>query len=464
MAIPEFKSNTIVRRQFLQIGAYGALAATLNGAYALRSLACSNVASPIKSCILVMHYGGPSHIDSWDMKPDGPADVRGEYKPIATDVPGRIICEHLPRMSRLVDKVAIIRSMHHPMTNHNAAMYEALAGRLPTGGDIDVLPANRTDDCPSYGSTLTYLTEHGDLPRGPLPITHVALPHVLHNVVDLAGQNAGFLGERYDPLQVTSDPNDPKFRVDELSLPSDVPVNRLEDRISLLNELNDSDIHRAQQMQAYRERASTLIRNEQVQNVFNVRQEPDSIRDRYGRHTFGQSMLLARRLVEAGVPFVNVNDKRINGQNANWDSHEKIFPRHKELLPPMDQGLSALIEDLEQRGMLESTLVVSMGEFGRTPKVNGNAGRDHWPFCYHIVLSGGGVDAGATYGASDRMGAYPVENPVTPGDLAATLYWRFGIDPKREIHDGFGRPFRLATGRPLTSLFPHVGQPNDRSE
>jgi len=450
-------TNQVRRRQFLQFGAYGSLAATLNFGLLRQSAASATSAKSIKTCILVVHYGGPSQLDTWDMKPDSPAEIRGEYKPIATKIPGRIVCEHLPLMAQLADKVAIIRSMHHRMTNHNAAMYEALVGRLPDGGDNEILPASRTRDFPSYGSVISYLSEFGDVPRPRLPLTHVALPHILHNVVDLAGQNAGFLGGRYDPLQITSDPNDPDFRVDSLELPADTPAERLAARRDLLARLDTFDGDRADpQFRAYRERAFELLRNKDVARAFEIRSEPPRVRDRYGRHKFGQSMLLARHLVEAGVPFINVNDKRVNGQLANWDSHKTIFPRHKELLPVMDQGLSALIEDLEQRGLLDSTLVVSMGEFGRTPKINGNAGRDHWPRCFHVLLSGGGVDAGRTYGASDQIGAYPDEHPVTPRDLAATLFWRFGIDPEHEIHDVFGRPFRLATGRPLQSLFSGV--------
>jgi len=277
---------------------------------------------------------------------------------------------------------------------------------------------------------------------------------VLHNVVDLAGQHAGFLGGRYDPLQITSDPNDPNFRVDSLSLPGDVSSDRLLARRSLLDNLAPLPVGGSgSQIPVYRERAFELLCNRQVHRAFDMHVEPAPVRERYGRNRFGQSMLLARRLVEAGVPFINVNDKRVNSQNTNWDSHETIFPRHKELLPVMDQGLSALIEDLDQRGQLESTLVISMGEFGRTPKINGNAGRDHWPHCYHVVLSGGGVNAGMTWGKSDHIGAYPEHRPVTPDDLAATLFWRFGVDPQHEIADHLGRPFRLATGRPMAELF-----------
>lgn len=447
-------TQTYHRRGFLQLGAYSALAATLNGTRAGRSLAAADAPNRIQSCILVMHYGGPSHLDTWDMKPRAPAEIRGEFKPIATNVPGRFVCEHLPRMARIVDQVALIRSMHHPMTNHNSAMYEALAGRLPEGGDIDVLPADRARDGPSYGSAISYLAEKGEFPRPQLPLTHVALPHVMHNVVDLAGQTAGFLGSRYDPLQLTSDPNDPNFRVDALELPDHISPERLTARKGLLSRMQSSDAAQdSRVMRAYGDRAYELLQSPAVRQAFDIHIEPDLVRDRYGRHKFGQSMLLARRLVESGVPFINVNDKQYNGQRANWDSHTSNFPRHQELLPAMDQGLSALIEDLDQRGLLESTLVISMGEFGRSPKINGNAGRDHWPQCYHVLLSGGGVEGGSMFGSSDRIGAFPEENPVAPGDLAATLFWRFGIDPSHEIHDAFGRPFRLATGQPLKSLF-----------
>lgn len=446
------------RRDFLRWSALASLAGMLhcrdrrfpNAAQA----AASSPRAPetLRACIFVMHYGGPSHLDTWDMKPKAAAEIRGEYQPIATNVPGRFVCEHLPRLSRLVDKVAVIRSMHHKMTNHNAAMYEALVGRGPDGGDNELLPANRARDFPSYGAALTYLVEHQKRARPRLPLNHVALPHVLHNVVDLAGQTAGFLGGRYDPLQVKADPNHPQFRVHALRLPSDIPKQRLATRRSLLNRL--TTLHLSDnEIPVYRERAFELLGNAAVRKAFDIHAEKPQVRDRYGRNKFGQSLLLARRLVEAGVPFVNVNDKRVNSQNTNWDSHQTIFPRHRELLPAMDQGLSALLEDLDQRGLLNSTLVVSMGEFGRTPRVNAQAGRDHWPHCYSVLLSGGGVRAGLAYGDSDSIGAYPAERPVTPGDLAATLFHRFGVDPRHEIHDPQGRPFRLATGRPLRELF-----------
>jgi uncharacterized protein (DUF1501 family) len=207
-------------------------------------------------------------------------------------------------------------------------------------------------------------------------------------------------------------------------------------------------------LQENQRRAYELIGSHEVQTAFEIEREADPVRERYGRHRLGQSLLLARRLVEAGVRFINVNDKIRNGQEENWDSHQQVFPRHKhDLLPPADQAYSALIEDLHQRGLLDSTLVIAMGEFGRTPKINGSAGRDHWPNCYSVVLAGGGVRGGTVYGASDNIGAFPAAEPVTPGDLAATIFFRFGLDPRQEIHDSLGRPYRLADGEPLHKLF-----------
>jgi hypothetical protein len=207
-------------------------------------------------------------------------------------------------------------------------------------------------------------------------------------------------------------------------------------------------------MQAYYDKALGLLESPRVKQAFALADEDDKTRDHYGRNRLGQSLLLARRLVESGVPLVTVYDGVHNGQDANWDSHLKVFERHRDhLLPPADQGLAALIDDLDARGLLDSTLVIALGEFGRTPKINGAAGRDHWPYCFTVLFSGGGVRGGSTYGASDKSGAYPDSDPVTPGDLAATLYWRLGFDPQREIHDLSGRPFRIAEGKPLSSLF-----------
>ncbi|HEY1861487.1 MAG TPA: DUF1501 domain-containing protein, partial [Gemmataceae bacterium] len=245
------------------------------------------------------------------------------------------------------------------------------------------------------------------------------------------------------------DPSAPDFHLSAFDGTSD-----LSGRADLLRHLDPAPLSgRAARADAYRERALRLIASPEVRRLFDISKEPQRLRERYGQHCLGQSLLLARRLVEGGVNFVAAFDGRINGQNANWDSHEKLFARHRQLIPPSDQAFSALIEDLDARGLLESTLVVAMGEFGRTPKMNNTAGRDHWPDCYTAVLAGGGVHGGAVYGASDKIAAYPAKDPATPADIAATIFWRFGIDPATEVRDQTDRPFRLAEGEPLTRLF-----------
>jgi hypothetical protein len=442
------------RRRFLQAGGLAFLGNCLapfvkNSAQCAQSLP----ASTIRSCILLFYYGGPSHLDTWDMKPGAPAEVRGEFRPIATRVPGVHVCEHLPHCAALMDKLAVIRSMHHPMRNHNSAAVEALCGRTPLGGDLELL-ADNLNSFPCYGAVLSWQRPGN---RG-VP-AHVALPHVMYNVVQLPGQTAGFLGATYNAFQVSRDPNAPGFGIDGLELPADLPLRRLDDRRSLLA-LFDSHRRGMERdagrggMTTFQERAFHLIRSDQVRRAFELSRESDRLRERYGRNTLGQSLLLARRLVEAGVRFINVNDKITNGQLANWDSHENNFGRLKnDLLPPADRAFSALVEDLDSRGLLATTLVIAIAEFGRTPRINGNAGRDHWPDCFSVVLAGGGVHGGTVHGASDRIAAFPATDPVTPGDLAATIYWRLGFDYSAEMRDLTGRPYRLADGEPIWRLF-----------
>ena len=440
---------TVNRRQLIQIGGIACLGLSLPRL--LRAEANQPASSStLKSCILIYYYGGPSHLDTWDLKANAPAEVRGLFRPIATRVPGLFIGEHLPHSARITDKLTIIRSFHHPMRNHNSAAVESLCGRTPLRGDLELLD-NDPNSFPCYGSVLSALS-----PGRPDMPTHVALPHVMHNVVMLPGQTAGYLGAAHNPFQVTNDPNREDFRVGELELPGDMTAARLDDRRSLLASLDARarQADRRGSMNVFQQRAFDLLRSEQVRRAFDLSRENAGTRDRYGRNTLGQSLLLARRLVEAGVRFVNVNDKITNGQLANWDSHENNFNRLKDdLLPPADCAYSALIEDLDARGDLDSTLVVAIAEFGRTPRINANAGRDHWPDCFSIVLAGGGIRGGTVYGASDRFGAYPALDPVTPGDLAATIFSRFGLGPETEVRDVTGRPYRLAEGEPLRVLF-----------
>jgi hypothetical protein len=434
---------TLTRRRLLTSGALGLGLVGLSRVRAAGLPSAAVSSNPIRSCVLVFFYGGPSHLDTFDPKPGAPAEVRGAYRTIATAVPGLRVCEHLPRVARVLDRCALVRGLHHPMRNHNSAAAEALTGRTPAGGDQELL----TDDprgVPTLGSAVSFALG----PRGGV-LPYVALPYTLYNVVQLPGQSPGLLGGAFDRFQVTGDPNAPDFRIAAFDGASD-----LGDRATLLRGLDTSALPGpAGRCAVTRDRAVRLLASPEVRRLFDIRTEPPRLRDRYGRHRLGQSLLLARRLVEGGVSFVAAFDGQTNGQDANWDSHEKLFPRHGQLIPPADQALSALIEDLEVRGLLDTTLVLALGEFGRTPRVNGSAGRDHWPDCFTALLAGGGVTGGAAFGSSDKIGAYPATDPVTPADLAATVFWRFGIDPATEVRDQTARPFRLSDGEPIRRPF-----------
>jgi hypothetical protein len=454
------------RRRLLTVGGLGALGLTVPALLKAESApggagqeaGAGRGPAPVRSCILVFYYGGPSHVDTYDMKPKAPAEVRGPFGSIATSAPGLRVCEHLPQTGRVMDRLAVLRAVHHPMSNHNAAAFATLCGRNPAKGDLELLSDDRNDP-PCYGATLGALLP----PRRGLP-TAVALPHVMYNVVQLPGQDAGFLGSAHAPFQVNADPAAPDFRLSDLDLPGELTIDRLDDRAELLRRL-DARRRRVEEhgeagtplpdpSDVYTEKAFGLLHSQAVRTAFDLAREDPRLRDRYGRTKLGQSMLLARRLIEAGVRFVTVYDGQHNGQLANWDSHADNFPRHKDdLLPPADRAFAALIDDLTARGLLDETLVIAMGEFGRTPKINGTAGRDHWPYCYSVILAGGGVRGGIAYGSSDKLGAYPDADAVTPSDLAATLFWRLGLDPAREMIDLTGRPYKLADGRPIRAVF-----------
>jgi hypothetical protein len=435
------------RRALLRIGGLGGFGLSL--ANVLRAEAA---AAPLRSCLLIFYYGGPSHLDTWDMKPGAPREVRGAFATIASSVPGIHVGEHLPHTARVVDRLTIIRSVHHPMTNHNAAAFATLSGRMPARDDP--LLSDNANDPPCLGSVLSR-----QLAGRPGVPTFVALPHVMYNVVQLPGQAAGFLGAAHAPFQITGDPNAARVRLGELELPGDLSLERLDHRAALLRlvdgQLRRQGAHAAEESRdVYFGKAMDILRSQALRRAFRLDEEDPKLRDRYGRTKHGQSLVLARRLIERGVRFVAVYDHQRNGQLANWDAHENVFSRlEHDLLPPADRAFAALIDDLSQRGLLESTLVVALGEFGRTPKINRNAGRDHWPHCFSVLLAGGGVRGGVVHGASDSFGAYPDRDGVTPADLAATLLWRFGLDPAAEILDRTDRPFRLAEGQPLRGLF-----------
>jgi hypothetical protein len=468
-------ADRLTRRSMLKCGASG-LGLTLAGLQQAWGSAqpVATTLPAIKSCIIVFYYGGPSHLDTYDMKPGAPAEVRGEFKPISTTVPGLYVSEHLPQMSRVMHKVALVRSMHHQNRLHDSASTEALTGRQsPVGDREEFAPIKQF--FPNHGSTLSHLRRQTQL-----DVPHAALPFVFHNVIDVPCQGGGFLGTTYDPLQINVDPDSRTYRAGALALPTGQSPSLLTDRRKLLETLQVKSIQDAQtatsrRWQLFSDKAFQLLGSESLRQALDLSHESTQMRDRYGygvtpvsvgegggggngaemgfaKQMRGQNLLLARRLVEAGVPFVNVFDFRQQGQN--WDAHFKNFNQHKtHLLPLADQSLSALIDDLDERGLLDTTLVVAMGEFGRTPKINNDGGRDHWPDCYTVLLAGGGIRGGTVYGASDRMGAFPSIDPVSPADLAATIFWRFGIDPASEIHDLTGRPWKIADGQPVHSLF-----------
>jgi hypothetical protein len=462
----------LTRRQLLQFTG-GALGLSLGGLWSAEAASRAPLPTqqPIRACILIFYYGGPSHIDTFDLKPAAPAEVRGDFKPIATSVPGVQVCEHLPRLARLMHKIALVRSVHHEARLHDSAAIHVLTGRPLDGPDRELF-APQPQFYPCHGSAVAHLRR-----KSRSDVSFASLPFTFRNVHDVPCQGGGFLGTGCDPLRIEVDLAQRRYQIEMLRRPDGLTRPRSLDRRQLLHALEITDRNRVA-VPAWRglcEKAYRLLDSEAVRVALDIRREPPSVRERYGfdldpaavgegggggngaemgvaRQMRGQNLLLARRLVEAGVPFVTIYDFKQQGQN--WDAHFKGSNQHRRfLLPIADRSLSALLEDLDARGLLDSTLVVAMGEFGRTPKINRDGGRDHWPDCYTVLLAGGGVHGGAVYGSSDRIGAYPASDPVTPGDLAATIFCRFGLDPAAEIHDQAGRPHRLADGRPIRRLF-----------
>jgi hypothetical protein len=445
------------RRELLKVGALGLAGLTLPAL--LRAEAAPNRRRRARAVIFLNQFGGPSHIDTWDLKPAAPDNIRGEFRPITTSVPGTHVCEHLPRLARLADRYCLLRAVSHRMRNHNSASYYCLTGVPPPIDDIRL--RDTLDLYPAYGSSVARLrpADNG------MP-SFVAYPYQLRDGSVTPGQHASFLGKRYDPLFFREDPNSPTFRLPELSLPASLTPARLEDRRSLLRLLDEQ----AQTLEAsattrgleeYYERAFGMLASQRVRQAFDLGQEPARLRQRYGRTTYGQSCLLARRLVEAGVRFVTVYFAAtigMGGGSGGWDTHYHNFTDlRNRLLPLTDQSVSALLEDLDERGLLAETLVVWMGEFGRSPRIGANPrfapdGRDHWPQCYSVLLAGGGVRGGLVHGASDRIGGFPVQGRVRPDDIAATLFSCLGIDPATEVRDPLGRPLPISRGMPITEI------------
>jgi len=419
-----------------------------------QSAAPAGAARKQKSMILIFLTGAPSHIDTFDMKPEAPAEIRGDFQPIATTVPGLYLCEHLPRLAARAHKYALVRSLAHRENNHLVATHHLLTGHQQPGAFFDKVASR--DDWPCYASAVDHLHPR----RDGMP-TAVNLPtFLMEGPLIWPGQHAGFLGPRHDPWQITRDPNRPNFRVDSVRLAPEIDVTRLGDRQALLAQVNSqqaslAEVAASARLNEQQQMAFSILTSGKLSQAFEMDREPPAVRERYGRHAFGQSLLLARRLVQAGVPIVQAN----MGHVQNWDNHGDIFPTLKNrLLPPLDQGVSALLDDLEASGLLEETLVVLLGEFGRTPKVSTqpgakSPGRDHWASNFFGVFAGAGVQAGQVIGKSDKIGAYPATTPFTPDDVGATIYHVLGVNPGVLVHDRLGRPVTLNSGQVMQRLF-----------
>ncbi len=400
-----------------------------------RQLAASDKPPQAKSCILLWLDGGPSHLETFDLKPDAPAEVRGPFQPVSTKVAGIQISELLPRTAAITNQLAIIRSLTSPLGEHGLANHYLLTGHKPS----PVLTY------PSYGSVLSHFNSNSNSPLPP----YIAIPD------SRATAGAGFLGAAHEPFTTGGDPSKPGFQVRDLSFFPSVTERRIERRRDYLAEFEQAQ----RQLETSNspanpgfEQAFRLITSKEAKQAFDLHAEPAETRTRYGPRMFGQSCLLARRLIERGVPFVSV-------LNTGWDTHDGLALHLRDgysgakvgvgLLPTFDTAFAALISDLQDRGLLDETLVIAMGEFGRTPKLNNRAGRDHWPRVFSAVLAGGGVRGGQVIGSSDRVGESPADNPVTPADLARTIYTLLGVDPDRELHTSNGRPVQINPGGQL---------------
>jgi hypothetical protein len=429
------------RRDFLHAGSLSCLGFGLTQLAGLKALGAVDNSKSDMNCIMLMLVGGPSQLDTWDMKPNAPVEIRGPYKPIKTNVAGIEISENFPRMAKHADKYALIRSVYHTAAAvHDTGHQMMQTGRLFQGGI----------EYPHIGCVLAKLRG----PKGDVP-PHVLMPHPIGNTGGNMphGQTAGFLGKTFDPFVLNADPSDPNFKVPDLLPPDYLSALRV-DRRRNWREMIDRTVSKFETSQDARlldatfHQAYTLMSSQKARAAFELAKEPEDTRRRYGQNRFGQSCLLARRLIEAGVRFVTVNMFETVFDEITWDIHgSKPFSPiscYRDLVGPMfDNAFSSLLEDLQNRRMLDNTMVVAMGEFGRTPKVNPAGGRDHWPQCWSIVMGGGGIKGGQAVGASDEIGAMPKDRPVTPAQIAATIYQALGVPLELELPGAQSRPIPL---------------------
>lgn len=446
----------ISRREFLAAGALGPVGLSLPALLASQSAAAPGKGSfgRAKRVIQLYLWGGPGAQETWDLKPDAPSATRGDFKPISTTVPGTQICEHLPLLARRAHKYAIIRSCAHTGVNHGTSSYHMLTGQIHP--DPGTLRRPSKNDTPQIAiSASRFVEARAGVPRC------VAIPNPIWDggVTEVPGQRPGFLGERFEPFRVTGDLTRKDFRPEELRLVEGVDANRLGRRAGLLDSIERRGSHLREEAEpgalaTYYEKALGMLSSQDTVRAFDLSSEPEKARERYGWHWWGQSVALARRLAEHGVPLITVywNTPALTVDDS-WDTHADQHRRMKDhILPPFDRSLAALLDDLDERGLLEDTLVTWYGEFGRTPKINKGGGRDHWGFCQSIGLAGAGVVGGALLGSSTEDGGYPASDPVTPDDVAATIFYSLGINPHALQYDLQARPLPIAGGEPIRQI------------
>jgi hypothetical protein len=444
------------RRDWLKCAAGGVSGAIGLGALGLNCLSAETIApsasARAKSVIVVFNSGAPSHIDLWDPKPNAASNIRGTFRPIDTTVPGLQVTELLPKIAQHADKLAVVRTLHHSHGGHNSGMHWSIVGR-PYRIDSTLINPSPTD-YPSFGTLIGWLAQRSgySLPLPPYVIT--PYPHCDSMLYITPGQYGGCLGSRYNPFVLNADPNAKNFAVRDMGTVDGVPAERVAQRRALWSQLESQGpalaARAAADLAVNHAKAFDLMTSASGSQAFDLTREPDTVRDRYGRHAWGQSHLLARRLVEAGVRIVTT----VNGPSITWDTHKQNDTSLKNrLVPPMEQAYVALLEDLSERGLLDSTLVIWMSDFGRTPIINVDAGRDHWPQCYSMVLAGGGIRGGQVVGESDKTGGYPLARAVTPADIHATIFAALGYDPHAISYlTTDGRPTPLSEGTVVREL------------
>lgn len=447
----------VSRREWLRIGGLGAFGLSLPSLLQARSASASSRTKSPKACIMLFLLGAPPQQETWDPKTDNPAEYKGDMKPIQSATPGLLVGETMIETAKRTNHIAVLRALQTRDSSHSSSGYYMTTGKPHTPQGVENAKPGVPNDWPSLGAVIRKLKQADcKLPAA------VTLPEQSANDGNLTwpGQDAGFLGRAADPWLLNCDPSLPNFQMPGLGLPNDVPAMRFDARRSLLEQFNghldqvqksgNLNVHQGHTQQAF-----DLIASPAARRAFDLDSEGPAVRDRYGRTRFGQSVLMARKLVEAGVPLVRVNWTRVPKapNNGHWDTHSKNTDGMKALMPILDRAYSALLDDLADRGMLEDTLVIWTGEFGRTPKLNGNGGRDHWGNVFSVALAGGGVKGGVIHGASDKIAAYPKDGRVLPEDLQATIFHCLGISPDAEIYDNLNRPLPITRGQVVRPIF-----------